>query len=144
MNLAGLEAGQVKESNQTGAIMTVDHVLPHDLDDLYGPGAEDANTEAATKRIYVLKFEDETQQVRLMDDAEFEYQQEAALLASGGQGYWELYRDPAQAETIKELSASLELAIRYLEHPDVQAMPFALHPSAVVERAKAVLNKAQS
>ena len=49
----------------------------------------------------------------------------------------------AQAKTIKELSASLELAIRYLEHPDVQAMPFALHPSAVVERAKAVLQKAQ-
>jgi hypothetical protein len=49
-----------------------------------------------------------------------------------------------QADTIKELSASLELAIRYLEHPDVQAMPFALHPSAVVKRAKAILSKAQS
>jgi hypothetical protein len=31
-----------------GDKMPVDPVLPHDLDDLYGPGAEDADTQAET------------------------------------------------------------------------------------------------
>lgn len=40
------------------------------------------------------------------------------------------------------LMAALELAIHYLKHPDVQAIPFALPASAALERAQAALAKA--
>lgn len=37
------------------------------------------------------------------------------------------------------LRAVLELALRYLDHPDVQAIPFALHASVVADRARHIL-----
>ena len=40
-----------------------------------------------------------------------------------------------------ELLADLELAVRYLAHPDVQVIPFALHASAVVERIEKTIRK---
>ena len=45
-----------------------------------------------------------------------------------------------QAEDDKaKLRAALRLAVRYLEHPEVQSIPFALHVSAAAERANAAL-----
>ena len=44
-------------------------------------------------------------------------------------------------EVNRELVAALELAIRYIEH--LQAIPFALHASRPVERARAALAKAK-
>lgn len=41
-----------------------------------------------------------------------------------------------------DLLYALELAVRYLEHPDVQAIPFALQASAPVARAHAAIAKA--
>ena len=40
-----------------------------------------------------------------------------------------------------ELVAALTLACRYLEHPDVQAIPFAMNASAPLERARAILRQ---
>ena len=42
-----------------------------------------------------------------------------------------------------ELLAALQLALRYLEHPDVQAIPFALHASVPAERARRAIAKAK-
>jgi len=41
-----------------------------------------------------------------------------------------------------EMVKALQLAMRYLEHPDVQAMPFALSAKVPLERAQAALHKA--
>ncbi len=41
-----------------------------------------------------------------------------------------------------ELLDALRLAVRYLEHPDVQSIPFALPASAPLERARAAIEKA--
>ncbi|MCH7631461.1 MAG: hypothetical protein IIC07_06200, partial [Proteobacteria bacterium] len=38
---------------------------------------------------------------------------------------------------------ALRLAVRYLEHPDVQSIPFALPASAPLERARAAIEKAE-
>jgi len=43
----------------------------------------------------------------------------------------------------KEIVATLNLALRYLEHPDVRAIPFALHVDAVIQRVRGVLKKLQ-
>jgi hypothetical protein len=41
-------------------------------------------------------------------------------------------------------SALLALALRYLEHPDVQAIPFALPAAAVAERIRTALARAKA
>lgn len=38
--------------------MPIDHNLPHDLDDQYGPGAEDADTEAGTLEELEIEIEE--------------------------------------------------------------------------------------
>jgi hypothetical protein len=43
-----------------------------------------------------------------------------------------------------ELLARLKLALKYLEHPDVQKMPFALSASAVALQIRKTLEKAQA
>ena len=40
-----------------------------------------------------------------------------------------------------ELLAELKLALRYLEHPDVQAIPFAMRSSTVVDRIHRTIAK---
>ena len=49
-----------------------------------------------------------------------------------------------QAARISELEAALSLALRYLENPEVQVIPFAMPVSVPVERARALLDKVQS
>lgn len=44
---------------------------------------------------------------------------------------------------VPELLELLKLAVRYLEHPDVQALQFALPASAIVERCNAAIAKAE-
>ena len=46
-------------------------------------------------------------------------------------------------DTWDDLLEALKLAVRYLEHPDVQRIPFALHASAPLERARAAIEKAE-
>lgn len=45
--------------------------------------------------------------------------------------------------TRREVLEVLRLAVRYLEHPDVQAMPFAAPVQTVVERAREAIRKAE-
>lgn len=45
--------------------------------------------------------------------------------------------------TLKAAVAVLELALRYISHPDVQAIPFALPASCVQERIEEVLAAAK-
>ena len=40
---------------------------------------------------------------------------------------------------VPALVAALELAVRYLEHPDVKALPFAMRSAHAAERARAAL-----
>ena len=40
-----------------------------------------------------------------------------------------------------ELLEVLDLAVRYLEHPDVKAIPFALPSECVANRARAIIEK---
>ena len=42
-----------------------------------------------------------------------------------------------------EIIAALKLAARYLEHPDVQALPFALPSSTVAQRIKELVARLQ-
>lgn len=42
-----------------------------------------------------------------------------------------------------DMYAELELALRYLDHPDVRALPFALPAEAAAERCRAALAKAR-
>ena len=42
-----------------------------------------------------------------------------------------------------DMLAALQLALRYLEHPDVQAMPFALPASVPAGRVRAAIAKAE-
>ena len=43
-----------------------------------------------------------------------------------------------------ELLAALELAVKYLDHPDVQAIPFALHAECAANRAREAIAKHSS
>jgi len=43
-----------------------------------------------------------------------------------------------------ELLGALMVAVQYLEHPDVQAIPFALPASGVAKRARDAIAKAES
>ena len=42
-----------------------------------------------------------------------------------------------------ELLAMLKLAVKYLDHPDVQTIPFALHADCAASRVHAAIAKAQ-
>ena len=42
-----------------------------------------------------------------------------------------------------DLLAALELALRYLGHPEVRSIPFALPVDAVIEQARAAIAKAR-
>lgn len=41
-----------------------------------------------------------------------------------------------------DLLSALQLAVKYLEHPDIQTIPFALSASVAVDRANAAIAKA--
>ena len=41
-----------------------------------------------------------------------------------------------------DLLSALQLAVKYLEHPDVQSIPFALNASAAADRANNAITKA--
>ena len=43
--------------------------------------------------------------------------------------------------TREEAIATLALALRYLENPEVRAIPFALHVDAIAQRVREVLEK---
>ncbi len=86
--------------------------------------ANDAGADAETdkllgiKKMYVLMFEGEFMQTRLMDEGEYEFEQEEANFASGGLGYWKLYEPDEmknQADRIKELESRFEDVIANLE-----------------------------
>ncbi len=46
-------------------------------------------------------------------------------------------------EAMQELLGALMVAVQYLEHPDVQAMPFALPASGAAKRARKAIAKAE-
>ena len=54
----------------------------------------------------------------------------------------EIERRLNRTTTEQEYDALLELALKYLEHPDVQAIPFALPASAVAARIREARAKA--
>lgn len=52
---------------------------------------------------------------------------------------------PAITETaIRELVTAAKLAVRYLQHPDVQAIPFALHTSNVVRNLNGTIRQVEA
>ena len=48
-------------------------------------------------------------------------------------------REATQSARIAELEAALKTAVRYLEHPEVKAIPFALPAESVVEHIQNLL-----
>lgn len=50
---------------------------------------------------------------------------------------------PSLIAAAPELLEALRLALRYLDHPEVQAIPFALPATAAIERARAAIAKAE-
>jgi hypothetical protein len=61
-------------------------------------------------------------------------------------GVWGFSEGRANASLIAEspaMLAALKLAVRYLEHPDVQAIPFALSASVLLEQALAIIARVE-
>lgn len=46
-------------------------------------------------------------------------------------------------DLLKQMVAALEMSVRYLEHPDVAALPFAQPSGLVVDQAKAAIARAR-
>ena len=44
---------------------------------------------------------------------------------------------------IAELEAALQNSLRYLDHPETRAIPFALNVDAAIEQARAALTKGE-
>ena len=57
-------------------------------------------------------------------------------------GCWGCSREDETA-LVGDLLAALKLAVRYLKHPDVQAIPFAAPVGVAVDRARAAIAKAE-
>ena len=48
------------------------------------------------------------------------------------------------SEIIDELVAGLEFAVRYLEHPDITVMPFAMNSQCAADRAHRAIERARA
>jgi hypothetical protein len=60
---------------------------------------------------------------------------------AGGKVGWTM--TPKEREAFEAMREALRLAIRYLDHPDVQTIPFALHAEIPANRARAALALAE-
>jgi len=47
-------------------------------------------------------------------------------------------------DTHEELVSALELALRYLDHPEVVTIPFAMPVTSAIDRARAALSKSRA